>query len=577
MVNMAVEGRRNKRFLLLSAATVAAALVLVAAIAILLSHLESISTSSPVSGTSVTSTTSSSSTMTTKQVTETIGSSFESHMLSLASRNVSAIISHYEGNTSIIWTGVASGLAGTYIGANNTSILLNNLIGRANSFAVGNLTRTVVATSDDSATVNSTFDFLGRSTLYGNFSGSISAQDLFVYSAASGAWLISHEVWNFLSFNYQPPPPFGYALSGNQTVDALSVSTDGNYVAAGASDTGGYNGSVFLVSLQNGAERVLWRHVTNGTTIGSVAISSDGSYVVAAGCTLQSRGIGCIHTELFVFNRGGDLLWNFSPTGSVLGYVAISANGSRIAATYGNIEGRCGITYFNNAGDVLWNYTSPQGGSIHHLSMSSSGRSIAYGQDGVFYLNSRGAQVWNYTVGNPDVNFIQMSSDGSFVAAGTIVTAYNGSVLYFDGRTGALLWDRQAHTEVQPLVMSADGSHIAIGGNTGVMLLDSSGNILWNYSLTSVAGPPISVLQSGSLVLLSGSYAAEPITTQLIGYNGTIAAAFDIPATSAVAASLNGPVWVVVEGLITSNGGCATLHLFDGSTALPSMQLCSSR
>jgi len=495
-------------------------------------------------------------------------------MLLLGSRNVSAIISQYEGNTTVIWTGQVSGLAGTYVGANSTSVLLGNLIGRASSLTVANVTQAIVATSEDLATVNSTFDFHGRSTLYGNFSGSVSAQDLFVYSAANGGWLISQETWDFISFNYQPPPPFGYALSGNQTVDALSVSTDGNYVAAGSTDTGGYNGSVYLVSLQSGAEGVLWRHVTNGTTIGDVAVSGDGSYVAAAGCSLQTRGIGCIHAELFVFNRGGNLLWSFSPTGSVLGYIAISANGSRIAAAYGNIEGKCGITYFNNAGDVLWNYSSPQGGSIDHLSMSGDGGSIVYGQDGIFYLNSHGIQVWNYTAGNPDVNFLQMSSDGSHVAAGTIVTAYNGSVLYFDGRSGTLLWNRQVYTEVQPLVMSSDGSHVAIGGNTGAMLLDSSGNILWNYSYTEVLGNPVSVSQSNSLVLLSGLYAGEPNENQLVGYNGTIIATFNVPVTSAVAASLNGPVWVAAGGLITSKGGCAILHAFDGSTVLPSMLIC---
>jgi len=265
---------------------------------------------------------------------------------------------------------------------------------------------------------------------------------------------------------------------------------------------------------------------------------------------------------------------SFSPTGSVLGYIAISANGSRIAAAYGNIEGKCGITYFNDAGDVIWNYSSPQGGSIHHLSMSSDGGSIVYGQDGVFYLNSHGVQVWNYTAGNPDVNFIQMSSDGSHVAAGTTVTAYNGSVLYFDGRSGALLWNRQVYTEVQPLVMSSDGSHVAIGGNTGAMLLDSSGNILWNYSYTEVLGNPVSVSQSNSLVLLSGLYAGEPNENQLVGYNGTIIATFNVPVTSAVAASLNGPVWVAAGGFITSKGGCAVLHAFSGPTVLPSTLIC---
>ncbi len=531
-------GNRSKRYLLLGASVIIVALVIATALSILPLRTES-STSSP----SENSTTSSTGSL---PVTDVVSKTFANHMLLLSSSNASGIVSQYEEDATVTWLGNAPGLTGNYIGVKNIFVLMNSsFVPWGSSPDVTNLTQTVVATSNHSAVVNSSFDYSGRNAFLGNFSGAIMAQEYYSHSAPNGAWLISREIWNYLSFNIQFPNGPPEKLSGIQIVQALGVSADGNYVVAGASDTGGYNGSVYLVSLQKQSEGVLWRYVTNGTTIGSVAVSSNGSYIVAAGEVGNGQAFGSGaggpvngSGELFVLNREGRLLWSFvAARESYLQNVAISADGSRIAATYGNIYGQSGIVCFNNAGDDLWNYTSPIGGSIGHFAMSSDGGSITYAENGIFYLNSQGRQVWNYTK-ESNVNFIQISSGGAYVAVGTLPGAYNGSVLYFNGKNGALLWDRQVYTEVQPLLMSSDGSHIAIGGNTGVMLLDSSGNLLWNYSYAKVSGDPVAILQSNSLVLLGGEYSHE---AELIGYNGTTVASFPIPSLSVVAGSASGP------------------------------------
>jgi hypothetical protein len=125
--------------------------------------------------------------------------------------------------------------------------------------------------------------------------------------------------------------------------------------------------------------------------------------------------------------------------------------------------------------------------------------------------------------------------------------------------------------------MSSNGSGIAIAGNTGVMFLDSRGNVLWNDSYTKVLGLPVSILQSSSLVLISGHGfgAAGFDKTQLVGYNGTLTATFTIAGLSGVAASPDGRTWVASGGVIREKGGaCATLHVFDGSASLSSILLC---
>ncbi len=138
-----------------------------------------------------------------------VANSFANHMLFISSRNASAIERQYEANATVTWSGKnnAGGLAGFYNGTKDIFLLMNaSFVGRGGSFALGNVTHSLVATSDDSAIVNSSFAFLGQNDLFpGNFNGTVSAQDSYVYSAANGGWLISQVMWNFLSFNARGP------------------------------------------------------------------------------------------------------------------------------------------------------------------------------------------------------------------------------------------------------------------------------------------------------------------------------------------------------------------------------------
>jgi hypothetical protein len=165
-------------------------------------------------------------------------------MLQLGSRNVSAIVSQYEGNATVIWTGNTLGIGGTYIGTKNIGLALSAFLGAVSSFIIGNETQTIATASDDSVVVNSSFSFAGESAdFFGPFNGTVSAQDSYTHSAASGAWLISRETWDFLSFNVRNPSIETVGgPSPIQKVDALSISADGSYLAAGTTDSGGDNG-----------------------------------------------------------------------------------------------------------------------------------------------------------------------------------------------------------------------------------------------------------------------------------------------------------------------------------------------
>jgi hypothetical protein len=572
---------RDKRFALLWASLMVGALLVVTAIAIAPSQIGSASTSS--SERSSTSATSSTSTTTTSTVS-LVNSTFADHMRLLASGNTSAMVGQYEVNASIVWTGEALGLEGLYNGSNDIGLLFNSSFfgPRSTALAVGNVTQTILAASGDSAVVNSSFTFLGESSLEGNFSGTVSAMDYYVYSA-SGGWLISQETWNFRNYSVQFPFPIIGCTGPScpQGVQDMAFSEDDNYLAAGTYENSGF-GSVYLVSMQGQTPSVVWKSITTNTVIWSVAISANGSYVAAAGFANPGDKHG--NGRVYLFDNEGRLLWNVSAGSEPrMVWVAISADGSRVAADYGS-----GIIYLDTAGAVLWNYTFPQGGFSYSFATSSDARFIAYADDnitlpgggsrgwGVFYLDSQGNQLWNYTEDQAGGDsFVQMSSDGSYVAASS-QRFYNGSVYFFDGRNGGLLWSYPFVTSTgianyNSLVMSQDGAYVAFGGpSTGVSVRESAGKAIWQGPRAGF-GEPVLMLENASLVLL---YQPSGNDFELVRFNGTDVASSSINDVSAFAVSPSGSVWVASGGEITTGGGCAVLDFYDGSTALSPMQLC---
>jgi outer membrane protein assembly factor BamB len=548
------------RYKVVAAAIVIAALVVLTAIAILPARLGSSSTSSGVDLKKTS----------TGIDTAIVESSFADHMQWLSSRNLSAIDSQYASNATVTWAGQVAGLTGNYSGAGNIRILMGSFLGKFISISIGNVTLGKVVVSDDLATVNSSFALVGEDPVLGNVSATISAEDSFAYSASSGAWLISQEVWDFLSYGAEylvssgGPGP---AASATQAVDALSISADSNYLAAGTKDGSDMNGSVYLVSLSSQTQS--WRHVTNNTAIDTVAVSGNGSYVAAGGYWSAYRD-----GEVYLFNTQGKMLWNVSTGRYPIFQVAISANGSRIAADY-----TAGVIYLNTAGDVLWNFTFPsRSGGNSILAMSRDGGSVVVSAEdmllgnwtnfgwGVFCLNSQGHQVWNYTEDNAGTANVLMSANGSYVAGGPVYTGNsNGSVYLFDGATGALLWKHQEGMAAQPVAISPDGSYVAAIGD-GAQLFTAGGQLLWNFTNLGI---PAGFVDNGSALILSGGDASG---TDLVGDNGTVLASYDVQGIAVTSGA--GSVWAVASDSPMESGSCAAVHVFNAQEALPSEELC---
>jgi len=154
----------------------------------------------------VTSTTTVTTVSTVPDAYEQVASAYANHLLLLDSRNVSALLSGYESNATVVWTGDAMGLQGNYTGIGNGS----GEIGRVFEYIPGSMINLTLSNENQTIGgvqggywVNSTFDWAGYSSLAGPVGGSVAAQDSYVY--VGNTWLIARETWTFLSFSCEFP------------------------------------------------------------------------------------------------------------------------------------------------------------------------------------------------------------------------------------------------------------------------------------------------------------------------------------------------------------------------------------
>ena len=122
------------------------------------------------------------------QVVEMVNSSLQNHLVQVGSKNVTALLSEYEHNATIIWTGEGVGPDESYNGPASISYIWKVFfVATTPQFLIANETQTIPPTWNGSVvTVNSTFDFSGHSNAYGEFSGAVYAQDSYASPIAGG-------------------------------------------------------------------------------------------------------------------------------------------------------------------------------------------------------------------------------------------------------------------------------------------------------------------------------------------------------------------------------------------------------
>jgi len=266
-----------------------------------------------------------------------------------------------------------------------------------------------------------------------------------------------------------------WSYSTEGVINSVAISSDGNYIVAGSTDK-----KIYL--FEKFSPTPLWQFDTDGM-VTSVAISSDGNYIVA----------GSSDEKVYFFNKTSSIpIWEYK-IDDYISSVAISFDGSYIVVGSYDDE----VLFFNKLSSTpLWHYSTE--GAVISVSISFDGNFIVVGSidDGIYIFNRISSiPLWHYSTG-ADVRSVAISSDGTYITAGS----NDNRVYLFNKSSSTPLWDYSTEGDVRSVSISSDGAYITTGSyDNRVYLFNKSSSIpLWDYS---TEGDIISVAIS-----LDGSY-----------------------------------------------------------------------
>jgi WD40 repeat protein len=255
-------------------------------------------------------------------------------------------------------------------------------------------------------------------------------------------------------------PSWEMAVSPGSEFTSVAISADGSTVVAG--------GDQLVVMTANGNK--IWA----GWSGAALDVSGDGRYIAT------SQG-----PSVRLFDRNGLRLWD-QALGPTIRSVSISPDGLIVAAGGGST-----IQSWHNSGSGIGlNGTD----TVRNLRISPA-------SDQVIVATSSALRAFNlsmvprWTDDQVSPGLIGISRDGT-----RIVVQYGNHVRMYHGG-GTLLWDRQVTGgNIIALAFSRDGSTIAIGRDDNtVVLLDREGTVLWTATLSSFVGG-LAVSDNGSVI-----------------------------------------------------------------------------
>ena len=158
-------------------------------------------TASSTTPTTIVTTTTTTTTTTTSQSQGVpppgVRTAFATHLSRIQSRDVPTVLTDYQDSATVVWAGTAGGEEGTYPGTGNIRLLYSAALSSASQINITPANYVQVNKSSNQVVVNATLSLSGKSTYIGNFNGTVAASITYVY--VNGAWVISHEYWNYKS------------------------------------------------------------------------------------------------------------------------------------------------------------------------------------------------------------------------------------------------------------------------------------------------------------------------------------------------------------------------------------------
>ncbi len=276
-------------------------------------------------------------------------------------------------------------------------------------------------------------------------------------------------------------PEWKYKTGDN--VNSVAISSDGKYVVVGS----------YRIYFFDKSGKLLWNK-SGEFYIHSVAASLNGKYIVAGEGWTPSDSVykrtyfgqktwgsnDEISYNIYLFNNKGDLLWKYKTYGPVSS-VAITPDGKYIVA--GSIGGY--IYLFNNKGDLLWKYKTY--GNVRSISITRGGEYIVVGSweditgddwpdsGYIYFFDKDGNLLWKYKTGD-EVSSVAITPDGNYVVAGSA----DNNVYFFD-KDGNLLWKYKTGSGVWSVAITPDGNYILSGSGGSIYFFNKNGKLLWKY------------------------------------------------------------------------------------------------
>ncbi len=270
-------------------------------------------------------------------------------------------------------------------------------------------------------------------------------------------------------------------------------------------------GNPFLIiegsalTYSNPSTTPVWSYSTGNRYISAVAISSDGSYIAATDENLVYDISINANGTLFLFDNSNSStklpLWNYSISNS-FSSLAISGNGSYIVAGGSYIDKT--VYLFNSSIPTPeWAYSA--NGRIYDVAISDDDDYIA-AASGPRYKSF----IFNITESTPIKGYsttgltlrVAISSNGSFMAA----TDNAGKLYFFNTTNNSPEWTFSLSGDMSTsLSISADGNYIASGGDKVYFFRRQSSIPLWTNNAPDHVSS-IKISQDGNYIVAGGDY-----------------------------------------------------------------------
>ncbi|MCL4382491.1 WD40 repeat domain-containing protein [Patescibacteria group bacterium] len=260
----------------------------------------------------------------------------------------------------------------------------------------------------------------------------------------------------------------------------VAISKDGKYMAAGTGGTESNTNSNLLILWNEKSEKPLWQYHSSGN-FHDVSLSSDGKFVVGA--------TGCPDRRFYVFSRDSntpliqsEMLTRDSPVHRA----KISADGT-LAAIGSESDAGAVFLFKTDSKEPVWKFPTQNGSSVRALNFTPDGKFIGaatFGGQAYIFEKDKSSPVATWVVNNTALGGVDISDDGSFIAAGG-----TDKKLHLFEKGNEVGKEISFDEYVEEIDISGNGKYIAAGTGGSVYFFESINSSGKTFPCTTVIEP----------------------------------------------------------------------------------------